>query len=301
MITGYNTDIKHGSRVFHVQTEDNGVANPSVVTLIYVGGEILASKKSSYADQAPLDEKKILEMMETQHRRMIAAIKKGKFDGPTLPADPLADDDTDVSKAPPMISTTAVARKTGAVPRPTEQTSAPRPPAQAPMLPPGSLPRGSTVLNPPPSPPPRSPAPTLGATRPGVTPPKSKEAGAIQISDRTLDQVIIDYLANESQHEHLELSIASHGDIFSGDSVELRVSAKTAVSQEPIVGAEVLVKVISTVDKPVVAFRGKTTGDGTCLARFKVPDFNEGNAAVIITASSPHGNDEIKQLVKRRR
>ena len=50
MITGFNTDIKHGSRVFHVQTEDKGMENPFVESLVYVGGEIIASKKTPYTD-----------------------------------------------------------------------------------------------------------------------------------------------------------------------------------------------------------------------------------------------------------
>ena len=50
MITGFNTDIKHNEKVYHVQTEDKGVGNPYIESLVYVGGEILASKKTSYAD-----------------------------------------------------------------------------------------------------------------------------------------------------------------------------------------------------------------------------------------------------------
>lgn len=329
MITGYNTDIRHGSRVFHVQTEDNGVSNRSVVTLIYVGGEILASKKTSYADQVPLDEKRISELMESQHRRMIAAIKKGKFDGPTLPADPLSDeDDTDVSRAPPMISTTAVSRKTGMVagPTATAPTLIPSstPPASAgPMRPPAPTMGQANVVPPPAArptvPPPEGAAPAVAPlppsaaraaapsiqTKPAIPAPPAgaprKEAGPIVVSDRSLDEVIRDYLATASAQEHLELTLATTGDLCSGDSVELRVLARTSVTSEPIVGAEVIFKIISTVDKPVLAHRGKTTGDGSCIARFKIPEYGEGNAALIVTASSPHGNDEIKQLIKRKK
>ena len=52
MITGYNTDVKHKSRVFHVQTEDKGAGNPCVESLVYVGGEILATRRMSYAEMA---------------------------------------------------------------------------------------------------------------------------------------------------------------------------------------------------------------------------------------------------------
>ena len=47
MITGFNTDIKHNDKVYHIQTEDKGLQNPYIESLVYVGGEILASKKTS--------------------------------------------------------------------------------------------------------------------------------------------------------------------------------------------------------------------------------------------------------------
>ena len=50
MITGYNTDVRHGEVVYHVQTEDKGAANPFIESLVYVGGQVLASKRASYAD-----------------------------------------------------------------------------------------------------------------------------------------------------------------------------------------------------------------------------------------------------------
>ena len=41
MVTGYNTDVEHDGRVYHVQTEDKGTDNPMIETLVYRGGEIL--------------------------------------------------------------------------------------------------------------------------------------------------------------------------------------------------------------------------------------------------------------------
>ena len=87
MITGFNTDIKHNEKVYHIQTEDKGLQNPYIESLVYVGGEILASKKTSYAEQAKagVDEKWIGSLMEQQHRTMIAAIKRGRLDPPAIP------------------------------------------------------------------------------------------------------------------------------------------------------------------------------------------------------------------------
>ena len=83
MVTGFNTDVDHDGRVFHVQTEDKGLQNPIIETLIYMGGEILAARRTSYADliSQGADEQGIAERIESQHNRMILDIKHGKFDG----------------------------------------------------------------------------------------------------------------------------------------------------------------------------------------------------------------------------
>ncbi len=240
MITGFNTDIRHNDKVYHIQTEDKGLSNPYIESLVYVGGEILASKKTSYAEQAKgggIDEKWIGGLMEQQHRTMIAAIKRGRFDAPA------------------------------------ESTKS-----------------GMTAV----------PAPTVSA---GVaTPPPAAPSGPIPIDEaKTLDQVIIDYLASEAESEHLELSLLNAVDFYSGAAIEVRVAARKSLSQSPIAAAAIEVKVISTVEPPRVIFRGKTAGDGTAIVRCNIPAFREGTAAVIISAQSPIGNDEVKQLVKRKK
>src|SRR5690349_17367049 len=82
MITGYNTDVRHNEVVFHVQTEDKGLANPFIESLVYVGGQVLASKRASYSEMLAegKEEKDIVALMDHQHRTMIAAIRHGKLD-----------------------------------------------------------------------------------------------------------------------------------------------------------------------------------------------------------------------------
>jgi hypothetical protein len=81
VITGFNTDVKFRGLVYHVQTEDKGRENPLIETLIYKGGEILASRRLPYAeligDGDP--EKAISHLMEEQHNAMILEVKRGKF------------------------------------------------------------------------------------------------------------------------------------------------------------------------------------------------------------------------------
>lgn len=81
MITGFNTDVKYRGLVYHVQTEDKGKVNPLIETLIYKGGEILASRRLPYAELVKDTdaEAAISRLMEEQHKAMILEVKRGKF------------------------------------------------------------------------------------------------------------------------------------------------------------------------------------------------------------------------------
>lgn len=82
MITGYNTDVSHLELVLHVQTEDKGLESASIESLVYVGGQILGKRQSAYRDL--IDEGKgkaeIVDLMDRQHRLMIAEIRNGNYD-----------------------------------------------------------------------------------------------------------------------------------------------------------------------------------------------------------------------------
>jgi hypothetical protein len=82
MISGFNTDILHDGVVYHVQTEDKGRGNPFIESLIYVGGQVVVTKRDSYEDLLDPDQgdQAIAERMDRQHRVLIAAIKSGRFD-----------------------------------------------------------------------------------------------------------------------------------------------------------------------------------------------------------------------------
>ena len=84
MITGFNTDVKHRGLVYHVQTEDKGKDNPLIETLIYKGGEILASRRLPYAELITRHGRRgaIGELMEEQHKAMILEVKRGNFAPP---------------------------------------------------------------------------------------------------------------------------------------------------------------------------------------------------------------------------
>ena len=82
MLTGYNTDVPHEGVVYHVQTEDKGLETPIILSLIYVGGAILASKRAPYDDliAAGFDEAVLAERIERQHKLICAALHAGRLE-----------------------------------------------------------------------------------------------------------------------------------------------------------------------------------------------------------------------------
>lgn len=82
MITGFNTDIEHDGVVYHVQTEDKGLDSPLILSLVYSGGAILASKRSRYEDliAAGFKEEVLAERLKRQHRLICAAINAGRLE-----------------------------------------------------------------------------------------------------------------------------------------------------------------------------------------------------------------------------
>lgn len=82
MVLGFNHNITYKGEVFHVQTEDSGVANPHIITLLYRGGVIISSKKTSYSDILKMDnlEEVVEELMKEQHKDMMRRLKSGEFD-----------------------------------------------------------------------------------------------------------------------------------------------------------------------------------------------------------------------------
>lgn len=82
MVLGFNHNLMYKGEVFHVQTEDSGVANPHIITLLYRGGVIISSRKTSYADILKMESLEVVveELMKEQHKDMMRRLKSGEFD-----------------------------------------------------------------------------------------------------------------------------------------------------------------------------------------------------------------------------
>jgi len=211
MITGYNTDVRHGNRVYHVQTEDKGLSNPKIETLIYVGGEILDNYRSSYEDlltSPPLVESAIQSRMDEQHRAVIRDIKNGKYD---------------------------------------------------------------------------------------QTPPDLLEQQAF--NDRPLDQAILEYLQQEGDVETLELVLDQPMKPAFGDLFHVQVLVRLCQSQSPVPGAEISVKLVSSLKKATSLLSGRTDDQGRFTGEVQLPPSQPGQCAVVVSCAGDQGFDELKATV----
>lgn len=172
MVVGFNHNFRYKGEMFHVQTEDGGLKNPNIITLLYRGGTILASKKTSYLDISKVNnlEQVVEELMKEQHREMLRRLKDGEFDGRIgLPA----------------VEETAVAAA------PVAKPVAPRPPA-APSVPPAAPARPA---------PPAATAATPVAPRPATPapPPPPPTSSGNPSNEVSLDEIILSYMVGDDR------------------------------------------------------------------------------------------------------
>jgi len=81
-VFGFNTDVKVGALVFHVQTEDRGAANPVLDTTIYHKGRVLAKRATSYKEflaSPDFNESELRAMLERQHQQLLDEVRAGQI------------------------------------------------------------------------------------------------------------------------------------------------------------------------------------------------------------------------------
>ena len=94
MIFGFNTDVKYGDKIYHVQTEAHP-ANHTFQSTVFVKGQCIGKKTGSYAEAADAaqTEQQLHELLKEQHRHIIEAIREGlieeilNLDSPSTEAD----------------------------------------------------------------------------------------------------------------------------------------------------------------------------------------------------------------------
>jgi hypothetical protein len=185
-LLGYNTNVRHKGKLYHIQTEDSGVGHPHIITHLFAdGGRIVASKKTSYTEhvgsQAMQDTVK--KLMQAQHKAMFIALRDGVYDegGPNdaardqtgthslVNAAPVAVDPSGIGLAASPKANAADERQTGDRPSLYQGTRAASKVSEAPVAP---------------KHPSRAPRSIFGGDL---------------LSEKSLDEVILSYLATDDE------------------------------------------------------------------------------------------------------
>ena len=165
---GYNTNVRHRGKLYHIQTEDSGVNHPHIITHLFAdGGRIIATTKSSYAEHIGTEgcQKLVKSMMQEQHKAMFIALRDGVYD---------AEGSSDSLEA---MSLDEVAASIG-----TSGSQTPRTPTE---------PTGARYHT-------TRPPKSIAAAKPKSDPSLPGAAfGSDLLSEKSLDEVILSYLAED--------------------------------------------------------------------------------------------------------
>ncbi len=82
MIFGFNTDVKHGDTIYHVQSEARE-GELLLQTQVFVRGRCVGKKATSYGSktgEAQVGDAQTEQLLREQHRLVLDAIREGKLD-----------------------------------------------------------------------------------------------------------------------------------------------------------------------------------------------------------------------------
>src|SRR6478609_3820752 len=82
-VLGFNNNVRHRGRIFHIQTEDSGVKNPRIVTHLFAdGGRIIKTTRIEYSEHVTRPDMQtfVRSLMKEQHKGMFTALRMGDLD-----------------------------------------------------------------------------------------------------------------------------------------------------------------------------------------------------------------------------
>jgi len=103
-LLGFNNNVRHRGRIFHIQTEDSGVKNPRIVTHLFAdGGRIIKTTRTDYAQhvERPDMQAFVRGLMKEQHKGMFTALRLGDLDALLEDVCGKFEQPLQASKAPP--------------------------------------------------------------------------------------------------------------------------------------------------------------------------------------------------------
>lgn len=281
MITGFNTDIEHEGVIYHVQTEDKGLDSPLILSLVYSGGAILASKRSRYEDliASGFDEGVLAQRVKRQHRLICAAINAGRLEelkrmGARAEAE-LAQ--TNADETLPRREVLEIPRMDAAeatlVVEAEAITETPEM-AETPVLA-ADLDETQEVL------------PTLPGTG-------AKESPYMVYDPRR--QAPEGEVAEPEAG--LVLTVLDEDEFRAGESFTIRVLVqnRSGKKERPLTGVAVSVKILGTTFRPQI-YSVKTERDGVAVVSTTMPNFTSGRAAVLIRAVAHGETTELRRVI----
>lgn len=306
MITGFNTDIQHEGVTYHVQTEDKGVNTPLILSLVYDGGTILASKRSSYNDllEGAFDEKILAERLQKQHKLMCAAVRAGRIE--------------DLKR---MTMTESANKKAGLIAQ--KQVKIAKPEAQKTDTAENSALQSSNenfqLLELPANThqQPIDLSETLGVEKfPKATPKPASKGNLTTLEDEVIVEaveiieeeiilpaeaveIINDAANKQAGGDKLKIELPE-GDFFkSGEKKTLTLTVRHGNSAQGLGGAHIMVKVLGSSFRPLI-YHSKTDEKGVAVIKMQLPQFKGGRAAVLIRAMFGGEEVETRRVVQQR-
>lgn len=298
MITGFNTDVEYEGTVYHVQTEDKGLDSPLILSLVYVGGAILASKRSRYDDLIAkgFEEKELAERLNRQHKLICAAIRSGRIE--------------DLKRMSQREGSAAAAAPAPAA-SPVNVSPQPAKPAPVEEADPLEIPPVQPAVK---APPKESKAekkeraaPVAPPTPPAPPPPPQPEVKVKKVAQKTsvrqnvraiLQDVVADFARAEAASEAgLHLSLMDEKEFRGGTTVVLNIRVgRGSNGKEAISGADVTVKVLGSTFRPLI-FPTQTGPDGIAQVRAVLPHFKTGRAALLVRAIADGYEAELRRII----
>ncbi len=118
-------------------------------------------------------------------------------------------------------------------------------------------------------------------------------------SQRTLDEVIGDWLAEQEKLDQIHMHIEGGEDLQFGAAFRLVVTLSTVPEGRPVPGVPVVVRFLSTVHRPMELSRGESGAEGTVEFSGTVPEVEKGTGLVVVSLQHQGVRDERKFLVRR--
>lgn len=283
MITGFNTDIEHDGVVYHVQTEDKGVDSPLILSLVYAGGAILASKRSRYEDLivSGFDEGVLAQRLKRQHRLICAAINAGRLEELKRMSARVEEDLTHsavMQAASPVTETQEVHEINE--PSPIGTAAEAEALDEDPTIEERAAPVETLAV------------PEVSAEEP--LKPRSREESAYTVHDPRRQSP----LGEVPEQAGLVLTILDEDEFRAGESFTIRVLVEdgSGNSQKPLMGVSVSVKILGTAFRPQI-YSVRTERDGVAAVSTTMPNFTSGRAAVLIRAVASGETTELRRVI----